>query len=92
MPVGRETEHDAELAVCLFEDASTAVRNASMRRALDLGVDSNDIRSLEDLVGHLSRVPDDGWEGKPASERPTTLPGVERRRRRIRRREVRAAR
>ena len=92
MRVGRETGYDAEIAICLFEDASTAVRNASMRRVLELGADSNDVRSLEDLVGHLSRVPDDGWEGRLAKERGRTLPGVERRRRRVRRREVRAVR
>ena len=92
MPVGRETGLDAEIAICLFEDASTAVRNAATRAVLDRGADSNDLRSLEDLVGHLSRVPDDGWQGRPASERSRTLPGVERHRRRIRRREVRAAR
>ncbi len=92
MPVGRETELDAEIALCLFEDASTAVRNSSGQAVLARGADSNDLRSLEDLVGHLSRVPDDGWEGRLAAERGFTLPGVESRRRRTRRRSVRSAR
>ena len=35
IPVGQETDHDAEMAVFLFEDASTAVRNASMRKLLE---------------------------------------------------------
>jgi O-antigen/teichoic acid export membrane protein len=91
IPVGEPTEHDAEIAVCLFEDASTAVRNATMRRLLELGVDSNDLRSLEDLVAHLSRVPDDGWEGQRGAERPRQVPGMARRRRALRRRELRAA-
>ncbi|MQA74143.1 MAG: oligosaccharide flippase family protein [Solirubrobacterales bacterium] len=91
MPVGEPTEHDAAIAVCLFEDASTAVRNATMRGLLELGVDANDLRSLEDLVAHLSRVPDDGWEGTRGAERPRQLPGVARRRRVARRRELRAA-
>ena len=63
IPVGQATEHDAAIAPFLFEDASTAVRNASMRRVLAAGADSNDLRALEDLVGHLARVPDDAWEG-----------------------------
>ena len=68
IPVGRKSEHDAELAVVLFEDASTAVRNASMRRRLAGGAEANDLRALEDLVGHLAKVPDDAWEGTLARE------------------------
>ena len=41
------------MAVFLFEDASTAVRNASMRKLLDQGAEPNDLRSLEDLVNTL---------------------------------------
>ena len=60
-----------------------------MRRLLSAGAESNDMRALEDLVVHLARVPDDGWEGRPSAERGTTLPGVERRRRAQRRKALR---
>mgnify|MGYP003423802081 CR=1 FL=1 len=49
------------------------------------------LRALEDLVTHLARVPDDGWEGRPAAEGGTSLPGVERRRSKQRRRSLRRA-
>lgn len=65
IPVGMATEHDAEMAVFLFEEASTAVRNASMRRLLDLGADPNDLRSLDDLVTTLARIPVEVWEDQP---------------------------
>jgi hypothetical protein len=91
IPVGRASDLDAEIAVFLFEDSSTAVRNATMRRLLAAGAESNDLRALEDIVAHLARIPDDAWEGKRSSERGRTLPGVERRRRRTRRRELRRA-
>jgi O-antigen/teichoic acid export membrane protein len=68
IPVGRPSEHDAELAVVLFEDASTAVRNASMRKRLADGAEANDLRALEDLVAHLAKVPDDAWQGRLAKE------------------------
>ncbi len=68
IPVSKATPADAALAVVLFEDASTAVRNASVRRALADGADANDVRVLEDLVGHLAKVPPDAWEGRKASE------------------------
>ena len=89
IPVGSQSPHDAELAVFLFEDSSRAVRDAHMRRLLGAGAESNDMRALEDLVAHLARVPDDGWEGRPSAERGTTLPGVERRRRAQRRKALR---
>jgi O-antigen/teichoic acid export membrane protein len=66
---GESTELDPELAVFLFEDASTAVRNASMRRLLDKGADANDLRSLEDLVKALERVPVEAWEDRPVKRR-----------------------
>jgi hypothetical protein len=91
IPVGRPSPLDAELAVFLFEDTSRAVRDASMRRLLSAGAESNDMRALEDLVAHLARVPDDGWEGRRAAERGPRLPGVERRRRVQRRRALRRA-
>jgi O-antigen/teichoic acid export membrane protein len=68
IPVRKGTSHDAALAVVLFEDASTAVRNASVRRVLADGADANDVRALEDLVGHLAKVPPDAWEGRKAAE------------------------
>ncbi len=92
LPISGQTDNDAEIAVCLFEDASTAIRNATMRGLLESGVDSNDLRALEDLVAHLARVPDDGWEGRRAAETKKPLPGVERRRRAVRRRNLRATR
>jgi hypothetical protein len=68
IPVRSESPHDAELAMVLFEDASTAVRNASMRKRLAEGAEANDLRALEDLVGHLAKVPPDAWEGRLAKE------------------------
>jgi hypothetical protein len=68
IPVRKSTPYDALLAVVLFEDASTAVRNASVRRTLADGADANDVRALEDLVSHLAKVPPDAWEGRKASE------------------------
>jgi O-antigen/teichoic acid export membrane protein len=89
IPVGSPSAHDAELAVFLFEDSSAAVRDASMRRVLGAGAESNDMRALEDLVTHLARVPDDGWEGRLSTDAKKQLPGVQRRRRRARRRDLR---
>jgi O-antigen/teichoic acid export membrane protein len=77
IPVGRRSEHDAETAVHLFEDASTAVRNASMRRLLELGAEANDLRALDDLVNTLARAPVEAWEDRPVKRR-----GHRRRRRR----------
>ena len=57
------------MAVFLFEDASTAVRNASMRKLLDQGAEPNDLRSLEDLVTTLARVPVEAWEDRPVKRR-----------------------
>ena len=68
IPLARETDYDAQLAVYLFEDASTAVRNASGRTVLATGADPNDLRALEDLVKHLAKLPDDAWEGTLAKE------------------------
>ncbi len=89
--VGRPTPYDGEISVFLFEDASRAVRDQRMRRLLADGAESNDLRALEDLVAELARVPDDGWEGRPSSERGRSLPGAERRRLAARRREMRRA-
>ena len=57
------------MAVFLFEDASTAVRNASMRKLLDEGAEPNDLRSLEDLANTLARVPVEAWEDQPVKRR-----------------------
>jgi O-antigen/teichoic acid export membrane protein len=64
IPVGAATPLDGEIAVFLFEDASRAVRDQSMRRLLAEGAESNDLRALEDLAAHLAKVPADAWEGK----------------------------
>ena len=69
IPVERATEHDERMGVFLFEDASTAVRNASMRKLLDEGADPNDLRSLEDLVTTLARCPVEAWEDRPVNHR-----------------------
>jgi hypothetical protein len=68
IPLAKRTRHDAGLAMVLFEPASTAVRNAAGRGAMAAGADPNDLRALEDLVSHLSKVPDDAWYGTPAKE------------------------
>ena len=91
IPVELETSKDAAIARYLFENDPTAVRNAVMRTLLDAGVDSNDLRTLEDLVTHLGRAPDDAWEGLSGSERKRALPGAARRRRAVRKRELRRA-
>ena len=67
VPSGSPTRRDREIALFLFEDASTAVRAASMRAVLDRGVDPNQLRALEDLTKTLARLPVEAWEGKPAT-------------------------
>lgn len=91
VPVGRPSSHDAELAVFLFDEASTAVRNASMRRLLSAGAESNDLRALEDLVGELAKLPDAQWEGREVNASGSRLPGAEARRRAVRKRKLRRA-
>jgi O-antigen/teichoic acid export membrane protein len=88
IPVAEAASYDAEMAVFLFEDASTAVRNASMRRLLAEDADPNDLRALEDVVRALERVPVEAWEGKRSQK------GRRRRRRaaaRLRERATRSA-
>lgn len=63
--IGKPTERDEEISVFLFERAPTAVRNASMRRLLDDGAPSDELRALEELVAHLRRVSGDAWRGEP---------------------------
>ncbi len=68
-PVRRRSDWDGEqLAEFLFADEPPAVRIATMRTLLSAGADPKDLRALEDLVQHLSRVPDDAWEGTVAAE------------------------
>jgi O-antigen/teichoic acid export membrane protein len=70
VPSGKPTELDAQIGVYLFAHAaSTAVRNARMRRLLEAGEDAHDLRSLDDLVTTLSRVPVEAWEDKPVKHR-----------------------
>jgi len=70
-PVRRRAEWDGErLAEFLFADEPPAVRGATMRALLAEGADPKDLRALEDLVQHLSRVPEDAWEGAAAAESP----------------------
>lgn len=68
-PVRRRSDWDSDkLAEFLFADEPAAVRGATMRGLLNDGADPSDLRALEDLVQHLSRVPDDAWEGVSAAE------------------------
>ena len=69
VPSGRPRQIDPEIAVYVFEDASTAVRNASMRQLLDRGAEPNELRTLDDLVNALARVPVEAWEDKPVKRR-----------------------
>src|SRR5690606_19491418 len=68
--VAEPTELDGEISLYLFERAPTAVRNASMRRLLSRGADSNELRALEELANHLARAPRSAWSGKRKSEAP----------------------
>ncbi len=68
MPVGNPTDLDAQMAMYLFERASTAVRNASMRRLLDAGADPGDLHAMEDLTIRLGRAPVEAWEGGPVKK------------------------
>jgi hypothetical protein len=68
MPVGAATDLDAEMAMFLFERASTAVRNASMRRLLDAGAEPSDLHAMEDLATRLGRAPVEAWEGQPTNK------------------------
>jgi O-antigen/teichoic acid export membrane protein len=78
VPSGKPTDLDAEIGIYLFEDAaSTAVRNARMRRLLEQNAEPNELRSLDDLVTTLARVPVEAWEDRPVKHR-----GHRRRRRR----------
>jgi hypothetical protein len=62
------TRKDADIAAFLFTNEPAASRDARMRALLGTGAEPNDLRSLEDLVGHLARVPEDAWEGVAASQ------------------------
>ncbi|MBA2240636.1 MAG: lipopolysaccharide biosynthesis protein [Solirubrobacterales bacterium] len=68
MSLNDKTPHDAAIAHYLFEDEPTAVRNATMRRLLEGGAKAADLRALEDLVDHLSKLPDRVWEDRPKGE------------------------
>ena len=79
IPTERATKHDADMAVFLFEDASTAVRNASMRKLLAEGAEANDLRSMEDLVNTLARAPVEAWEDQPVDKKRRGRRGKRRR-------------
>ena len=61
---------DGGIAEFLFADEPPAVRNASMRALLSDGADATDLRALEDLAGHLAKIPDDAWTGGRAADSP----------------------
>jgi hypothetical protein len=77
VPSGRPTRRDGEIAIFLFEDASTAVRAATMRGLLEAGVDPNQLRALEDLTKTLAKLPVEAWTDEPVKR------GYRRRRRRV---------
>src|SRR5690606_9831284 len=66
--IAEPTELDGEIALFLFEDAPTAVRNQSMRRVLASGASSDELRALEELANHLARAPRDAWSGRRKGE------------------------
>ena len=76
---------DGGIAEFLFADEPPAVRNASMRALLNDGAEATDLRALEDLAGHLAKVPADAWTGTLAADSPKA------RRRRALGRRVRSA-
>lgn len=61
-PVGGARGAEAEMAMFLFSNESAGPRNARMRALLAQGVNSHDIRAMEDLVGQLAKLPDAAWE------------------------------
>ncbi len=72
VPVGERTEFDAKIAKFLFADAPTATRNATARSLIAAGAESNDIRTLDDLVEYLAKSPKEIWrpvKGRRASPR-----------------------
>jgi O-antigen/teichoic acid export membrane protein len=60
--VGGARGVEAEMAMFLFSNESAGPRNARMRAMLANGIDSHDIRAMEDLVGQLAKLPDAAWE------------------------------
>ena len=84
--VMERSKWDGGIAEFLFADEPPAVRNAAMRALLADGADATDLRALEDLAGHLAKVPADAWEGGRAADSPKA-----RRRRAVGRRGRRAA-
>jgi O-antigen/teichoic acid export membrane protein len=60
--VGGAQGAEAEVAVFLFSNETGGPRNSRMRSLLSSGVDSHDIRAMEELVGQLAKLPDRAWE------------------------------
>jgi len=70
-PVKRKSRwDDGQVAEFLFANEPPAVRAATMRALLADGAEAVDLRALEDLVKHLSKIPDDAWEGAAARKSP----------------------
>ena len=59
--IAEPSDKEAEVSVFLFEQAPTAVRNATMRKLLREGFSSNDLHALEDFKIHLSKIPAEAW-------------------------------
>jgi O-antigen/teichoic acid export membrane protein len=67
-PVGGARGAEAEMALYLFSNESAGPRYARMRAMLAEGVNSHDIRAMEDLVGQLAKLPDATWERAAGAE------------------------
>jgi O-antigen/teichoic acid export membrane protein len=61
VPVGRATDEDDDLAYFLFAAAPPASRQVKMLKMLSAGIDSHDVRTLEDLVDDLRKAPPEVW-------------------------------
>jgi O-antigen/teichoic acid export membrane protein len=62
VPVGGESEVDAEISRFLFSDQPVAVRLRRMRQLLAAGADAHELRTLEDLRNDLAACADRVWE------------------------------
>jgi O-antigen/teichoic acid export membrane protein len=62
VPVGGESDIDAEISRFLFSDQPVAVRLRRMRQLLGAGADAHELRTLEDLRNDLATCADKVWE------------------------------
>lgn len=59
--IAEPSDREADVSVFIFEQAPTAVRNATMRKLLREGFSSNDLHALEDFKLHLYKIPKEAW-------------------------------